>query len=121
MKSHLTQVFVHSSRREGNGSARVQELAVDVLAFLEPPQEITLRTVALVALAPAYAPSLGARAVAVASRAAHPDSAAPGDPASAAGAGAAYHRWVGGKCHLLKYAFWDIAFSRGLHSQMELI
>lgn len=71
---------------------------MDVLAFLEPPQEITLRTVALVALAPAYTPSLGARAVVVATRAAHPDSPAPGEPSNAAGAAAAYHRLVGQQC-----------------------
>ncbi len=64
---------------------------MDVLAFVERPQEATLRTVALVTLTGSYPPQLGARAVAAVSRAA----AAPtvqGDPTAATASAAAYHR-----------------------------
>lgn len=66
---------------------------MDVMGFLERPQEAVLRAVALSALTAAYPPPLGARAVAAVAWAAHPPAPAPmADAAAAAASAAAYHR-----------------------------
>lgn len=55
----------------------LQELALDILYYIQGMHESTLRTLALLCLSPAYPPSLAQRAVSIVQHAAHAGRVAP--------------------------------------------